>query len=120
MLDVPAGWLNQILIAIASLSIWPEDSFFRSQFNLGSVLATMLVCFTCGAMGSLVVGNRMAFFSDALAHCAFAGVGLGLLIAFLAGAGDDEIVRQQIMLIMVVVGVTFGLLIAVVRDQTGL
>ena len=29
---------------------------------------------SCGAVGSLVVGGRMAFFSDALAHCAFAGV----------------------------------------------
>ena len=78
------------------------------------------VCFICGGMGSLVVGNRMAFFSDALAHCAFAGVGLGLLVCFLAGTDNDEIVRQRIVLIMVAFGVTVGLLIAFVREQTGL
>jgi zinc transport system permease protein len=120
MLDVPANWLDQILFAISAWSIWPADSFFRYPLNLGGVLATLLVCLICGAMGSLVVGNRMAFFSDALAHCAFAGVGLGLLICILAGASDDEFVRQQITLIMVAFGVTLGLLIAVVRDQTGL
>jgi zinc transport system permease protein len=120
MLDVPASWLDQILTAISVWSIWPEDSFFRIPLNLGSVLATALVCFICGAMGSLVIGNRMAFFSDALAHCAFAGVGLGLLIAIIGGASDDESVRQHITFLMVAFGVAVGLLIAVVRDQTGL
>src|SRR5438552_3191663 len=120
MLDVPANWLDQILIAISASSLWPADSFFAQLLNLRGLLATVLVCFICGAMGSLVVGNRMAFFSDALAHCAFAGVGLGLLICILAGTEDDNVVRQQITLIMVAFGVAIGLLIAVVRDQTGL
>ena len=31
------------------------------------------MCGICGMVGALVVGNRMAFFSDAMAHCAFAG-----------------------------------------------
>src|SRR6267378_2092843 len=101
MLDVPADWLDQILFAISAWSIWPDDSFWRYPLNLGGVLATLLVCFICGAMGSLVVGNRMAFFSDALAHFAFAGVGLGLLISIVCGAENDEAVRQQITLIMV-------------------
>jgi len=70
-------------------------------------------------MGSLVVGNRMAFFSDALAHCAFAGVGLGLLLCILADTPDAQ-VRQNITLVMVGFGITIGLLIAFVRDQTGL
>jgi zinc transport system permease protein len=70
-------------------------------------------------VGALVVGNRMAFFSDALAHCAFAGVGFGLLLAILTDT-PDELVRQRITLVMVAFGVTVGLLIALVRDQTGL
>src|SRR5271167_4427139 len=99
MLDVPANWLQQILTAISLWPIWPADSFFGSSLNLGSVLATLLVCFICGAMGSLVVGNRMAFFSDALAHCAFAGVALGLVITIAIGA-PVAAVQQQITLIM--------------------
>jgi zinc transport system permease protein len=62
----------------------------------------------------------MAFFSDALAHCAFAGVGLGLLFSLLAGTDNDETIRQRITTIMVCFGIGIGLMIAVVRDQTGL
>jgi zinc transport system permease protein len=70
-------------------------------------------------MGTLVVGNRMAFFSDALAHCAFAGIGLGLLICLLSQTPDD-VLRERLTFIMVGFGVTIGLLIAYVRDKTGL
>jgi zinc transport system permease protein len=117
MLDVPAEWLDQTIHAFCLM--WPEGSFPSYDHNVRGLFATLIVCFICGAMGSLVVGNRMAFFSDALAHCAFAGVGFGLLICLLAGTPDD-VVRQRIMLIMVCFGVSIGLLIALVRDNTGL
>jgi zinc transport system permease protein len=119
MLDVPAAWLNQLIHTTCTLPIWPPESIFTHDHNVRGIVATLVVCFICGAMGSLVVGNRMAFFSDALAHCAFAGVGLGLLLCLLAETPDD-LVRQRITLIMVCFGVTIGLLIAFVREQTGL
>jgi zinc transport system permease protein len=119
MLDMPAAWLNQVIQTICTLPIWPPESIFTHDHNVRGILATLVVCFICGAMGSLVVGNRMAFFSDALAHCAFAGVGLGLLLCLLADTPDD-LVRQRITLIMVCFGVSIGLLIAFVREQTGL
>lgn len=119
MLDVPAAWLDQVIHMICTLPIWPAESFPTHDHNVRGILATLIVCFICGAMGSLVVGNRMAFFSDALAHCAFAGVGLGLLLCLLADT-PDNLVRQRITLIMVCFGVTIGLLIAFVREQTGL
>src|SRR5476649_477566 len=100
MLDIPAEWLDQLIHAVTTWSIFPPDSFWTQPQNLRGILATLLVCFICGALGSLVVGNRMAFFSDALAHCAFAGVGLGLLLCLLTGA-EDAVVRQRITLIMV-------------------
>src|SRR5260370_779646 len=118
MLDIPADWLNQVIYVICNLP-WPEGTIFTHDHNVRGILATLVVCFICGAMGSLVVGNRMAFFSDALAHCAFAGVGLGLLLCLLAETPDD-LVRQRITLIMVCFGVSIGLLIAFVREQTGL
>ncbi len=119
MLDILADWLNQVIHMICALPIWPAESFLTHDHNVRGILATLVVCFICGAMGSLVVGNRMAFFSDALAHCAFAGVGLGLLLCLLADTPDD-LVRQRITLIMVCFGVSIGLLIAFVREQTGL
>ncbi len=119
MVSWPADWLGYCINAICELP-WPAESFFTHDANVRGLLATLLVCFICGALGSLVVGNRMAFFSDALAHCAFAGVGFGLLISMLAGAADDQQVRQQITLIMVAFGIIIGLMIAFVREQTGL
>ena len=71
-------WLDQILNSFAAN--FSEGSFFNQVFNLRAMLALALVSLTCGAVGSMVVGSRMAFFSDALAHCAFAGVSLGYVI----------------------------------------
>ena len=119
MLEFPAEWLDQAITLFRQLPIWPADTFPTIHDNVRALVATLVVCFICGAMGSLVVGNRMAFFSDALAHCAFAGVGLGLLFCLLTDT-PDTLVRQRITLIMVTFGVTIGLLIAFVRDQTGL
>jgi zinc transport system permease protein len=119
MLDVPGEWVDYAIKLFCQLPWWTNQSLWTHDFIMRGLLATLLVCFVCGGMGSLVVGNRMAFFSDALAHCAFAGVALGLLLCILAGTPDD-LVRQRIMLIMVAFGVTIGLLIAFVREQTGL
>src|SRR5438094_139283 len=60
---------------------WPDGSYPAHSFIVTALLAVVIVSLICGSVGSLVIGNRMAFFSDALAHCAFAGVGLGILIA---------------------------------------
>jgi zinc transport system permease protein len=119
MLDVPAEWLDYAIDRFCQLQIGGPESIWTHDFAVRGLLATLIVCFVCGSMGSLVVGNRMAFFSDALAHCAFAGVGFGLLLCILAGTPDD-MVRQRITLIMVAFGVGIGLLIAFVREQTGL
>src|SRR5436305_8629481 len=118
MLDMPAEWLNQLLLAISSASIWPENSFFTQVLNLRGLLATILVCFVCGAVGSLVVGNRMAFFSDALAHCAFAGVALGMIVTLAVGARRHE--DWLLPVVMVAFGVFIGVAIAFVREKTGL
>jgi zinc transport system permease protein len=98
---------------------FPVGTFFWFDFNMKSFFAVLMVSFICGAVGSLVVGNRMAFFSDALAHCAFAGVSLGLLIA-LALRVPNEQFRDWITAIMVAFGIVVGLLIAFVRERTGL
>lgn len=98
---------------------WPQDTMLRQDFNVRAMLAVLTVALLCGAMGSMVVSCRMAFFSDALAHCAFAGVALGLLIGLVLGAQDAEF-RRWITTIMVVFGLIFGLLIGYVRERTGL
>jgi len=110
-------WLDRWLGWFANL--WSETNPLSSPSYVHGLLAILLVGFICGAVGSLVVGNRMAFFSDALAHCAFAGIGLGLLIGLLSGAGPREM-EPWIPTIMVVFGVLVGLGIAFVRDKTAM
>src|SRR5262245_46572197 len=109
-LDGIIGWINRLA---------PTDTFFFYPWNVNAFLAVILVSLVCGAIGSLVVGNRMAFFSDALAHCAFAGVALGLLVAMALRVNAPDF-REWILLIMVGFGIVVGVLIAVVREKTGL
>jgi zinc transport system permease protein len=64
----------------------------------------------------------MAFFSDALAHCAFAGVALGILLALVFGTPLTEIreSRYLITFVMIGFGIIVGVLIAFVRENTAL
>jgi zinc transport system permease protein len=99
--------------------ILPAGFWLAEYSVLKGLLAVLLVGLICGAVGSLVVGNRMAFFSDALAHCAFAGVALGLLLSLATGAAAAE-GEWLVPTIMVVFGAVVGLLIAFVRERTAL
>ena len=110
-------WLDS---AITAISHWfPAGSFYSYDFNIYATLGILLTCLVCGSVGVVVVGNRMAFFSDALAHCAFAGVSLGLIMGALADFPDAS-VEGFVTLIMVAFGVVIGLGIAFVRERTGL
>src|SRR5262245_51342378 len=113
-----SGWLDGIIRAFNNL--FPPNTFFNLDFQVRGTLAVLLVGLVCGAVGSLVVGNRMAFFSDALAHCAFAGVALGVLVALFAGVRNKDEFYDWILPIMVVFGIVVGLLIAYVREKTNL
>jgi len=98
---------------------WPEGTFFSFGWNVYSLLSISLVALICGAVGSLVVANRMAFFSDALAHCSFAGAAFGLLLGLILRASDESF-KQWIMVIMIAFGIIVGLLIAFVQEKSGL
>jgi zinc transport system permease protein len=99
--------------------LFPPFTFLSRPDCVTGMLVIILVGVICGSVGAQVVGNRMAFFSDALAHCAFAGVALAVLVLLLAGVRGAG-VQGWITLIMVVFGVVVGLLIAFVRENTGL
>lgn len=54
---------------------WLAHTFMKNAF-LAVLLATPLF----GMMGTMVVNNRMAFFSDALGHGAFTGIAIGTIM----------------------------------------
>lgn len=111
---MPADWMLQFLEAIADLT-------HSELFVVKGVVAILLACILCGTVGSLVVGNRMAFFSDAMAHCAFAGVALGYLSVVFAGYGRDGVLASWLVpLVMVLFGAGVGVAIVFVRERTTL
>jgi zinc transport system permease protein len=120
---VPFDWCTEKLDGAlrAFSAMFDPFSFFGQESNVRAVLAVVMMCLICSSVGSLVLSNRMAFFSDALAHCAFAGVTLGFILYFLVHpanqTGDDFWVWT--LPIMCVFGALFGLGIAWVRERTG-
>ncbi len=111
-----------MMLAEASLIDGLAHAFgFAYGFEFRAVLSVLLVTAICGMVGALVVGNRMAFFADAMAHCAFAGIALGILLTLAFGAGKDpESFRWLVPLIMVAFGALVGLGIAFVKEKTEL
>ncbi|MBY0231556.1 MAG: metal ABC transporter permease [Gemmataceae bacterium] len=119
MLTLPGEWLENLVRLLASLA--PEGTFLSYGFNLRALLALLLVGLACGAVGSLVVGGRMAFFSDALAHSAFAGVSIGFAVfSLLAAPGAADGFWTWVTPVMVAFGMLVGFAIAWARERTGL
>ncbi len=111
---VPAQWLDERLTGLKE-SFSPGSLLSNKQMLIGLV-SVVLVSLICGAVSSLVLSNRMAFFSDALAHFAFAGVALGLLL-HLAGMLATE---EWIVPVMVLFGIAAGCGVAYVKQRTAL
>jgi ABC-type Mn2+/Zn2+ transport system permease subunit len=83
-------------------------------YYLGGSGTAVLACvffvsLASGVVSPIVVANRMAFFSDAVAHSSLAGVALGMLL----GVGHP-------VLSMVAFGVCVSLLIATLRQKSPL
>jgi zinc transport system permease protein len=115
-----AQWLEEAIRSFCAR--FPPGTFFSLNINVNALLALLLVSLICGGVGSLVVGSRMAFFSDALAHCAFAGVSIGFVLyeALWAGSGPANLFWNYVTPIMAAFGILVGFGIAAVRLRTTL
>ncbi|MGL4525322.1 MAG: metal ABC transporter permease [Spirochaetia bacterium] len=61
--------------------------WIQPLFMKRALIALLLAAPLFGLLGSTIVANRMAFFSDALAHGAFAGIALGMLFGLSISRG---------------------------------
>ncbi len=52
------------------------------EFMRLALLAVLLIAPLLGALGTVVVANRLAFFSEAVGHAAFTGIALGVILGF--------------------------------------
>ena len=58
---------------------WMDHIFMKNAF-----LAVLLVTPLFGLLSTMVVSNRMAFFSDSLGHGAFTGIAIGVLLGVIS------------------------------------
>ena len=95
----------------------------QARFMQQALVGLVLLAPMCAAMGVQVVNFRMAFFSDAISHSAFAGVAIGLLaaldvrwsmiaLAVLIGILITAVGRRSSLSIDTVIGVFFSAVVA--------
>ncbi len=109
-------WSNDVLPLLErGVRACLPEGWQRYSFMHRAILECLLISPMCAAMGVKVVNFRLAFFSDAISHSAFAGVAFGFLL-------HDAVVRFSFdpRIAMVVFGVIVGLGIAIVRRKTDL
>ena len=63
---------------------WFHFSWMQYDFMRNALLAVLFVTPLFALLGTMVVNNRMAFFSDVLGHSALTGIALGVML----GVGD--------------------------------
>ncbi|MDD4168854.1 MAG: metal ABC transporter permease [Desulfotomaculaceae bacterium] len=81
---------------------WANHSFMKN-----ALLAVLLVSPMFAIMGTMVVNNKMAFFSDTIGHSALTGIAIGVLLGF-----------QDPLLIMVVFSVLLAIVISMLKVWT--
>lgn len=96
------------LAFLPDLLAWLPFESLEPRFMRQALLGLLLLCPMTAMLGAQVLNFRMAFFSDAVGHSAFAGVAIGLIL----GAPPR--------ISMLLFGVAVGLLVMAVQRKSGL
>ena len=89
-----------------ALNLLPFD-FLRYDFMKNAFLAVLLIAPLFGLLSTMVVNNKMAFFSDSLGHGAFTGLAIGSIVGFLTPFSG-----------LVVFSILFALLITYIKNKS--
>lgn len=81
---------------------WLDHNFMKNAF-----LAVLMVTPLFGLLGTMVVSNRMAFFSDSLGHGAFTGIAIGVLLG-----------GVQPLLAIVLFSIVFAMIITYIKSKS--
>lgn len=85
---------------------WLPFSFVQYDFMKNALLAVLLLAPLFGLAGTMVINNRMSYYSDALGHSALSGIALGTIL----GLRDP-------LFSMIMFGVLFGMGISAVKNK---
>ena len=80
---------------------------FEYQFMINGFIAILLVTPLFGLLSTMVVSNRMAFFSDSLGHGAFSGIAIGVLLGSTSPLAS-----------LIIFSILFALLITYIKNKT--
>lgn len=83
----------------------PYD-FISYDFMKNALIAILIITPLFGVLGTMIVNNKLAFFSDALGHSAFTGMAIGILL----GISDTNIS-------MVIFAIIFALLLNKIKHM---
>ncbi len=83
---------------------WTKHLFMKN-----ALLAVLLVGPLFAILGTMVVNNGMAFFSDTIGHSALAGIAIGVLLGF-----------QDPLWIMIIFSILLALVISIIRYMTNI
>lgn len=81
--------------------------FMQYAFMKNALLAIILVTPVFAILGTMIVNNKMAFFSDALGHSALTGIAIGMLLGI-----------TNINISMILFAVVFALILNFVKNKT--
>ena len=83
------------------------NKMFEFEFMRNAFIAVLLVTPLFGILSTMVVSNRMAFFSDSLGHGAFTGIAIGAIL----GVGSE-------IFGLLTFSIIFALLITFIKNKT--
>ncbi|KJS47035.1 MAG: ABC transporter [Peptococcaceae bacterium BRH_c23] len=72
------GWLMHLWYSLVDLVLpfeWMQYAFMKN-----ALLGVLLVTPIFGLLGTMIVNNKMAFFSDSLGHSALTGIAIGVIL----------------------------------------
>ena len=102
-MDILFDSIRNILQILVQNGTLPEE--FKYGFFINSLLCALIAGPVLGALGTVVVVKRLAFFSNAIGHAAITGIALGILFG-------EPVSAPYISLI------SFGLLFAILLNFT--
>lgn len=81
--------------------------FINYEFMKNALIAIVLISPIFAILGTMIVNNKMAFFSDALGHSALTGIAIGMLLGI-----------SNINISMILFAVIFALLLNFIKNKT--
>ena len=81
--------------------------FMQYTFMKNALIAIILVTPIFAVLGTMIVNNKMAFFSDALGHSALTGIAIGMVLGI-----------SNMSLSMIFFAIIFALLLNFVKNKT--